>query len=244
MIYDIGIDLLKYLWKGTTMKIKVISFDIFQTLVDVNQRIPQIWKGILGEAYTKEKGQRGAKAILDNYPHSLHKALHADRFYTMREVYLDCAQTVLDKIKLSVSPEVIVDNLILQHSKAPLYNDVKECIAKLQNKYRIILSSDSNHIMVNDLLRQLTYDELFISDDISSYKGSPDGGFFWQVIRRIGVKPDEILHIGDSSSDIIGANRAGVISCWINREKSIWTNEIKPDYTIESLSELTKVLQL
>jgi 2-haloalkanoic acid dehalogenase type II len=226
------------------MKIKVISFDIFQTLVDVNQRIPQIWKGILGENYTKEEGQRGVNAILENYPHSLHKALHADRFYTMREVYLDCALTVLDKIKLSVSPEVIVDNLMMQHAKAPFYNDVKECLAKLQNRYRIILSSDSNHTMVNDLLKQLTYEELFISDELSSYKGSPDGSFFWQVIRRIGVKPDEILHIGDSGSDIIGAKCAGVISCWINRDKSVWTNEIRPDYTIESLSELTKVLQL
>ncbi len=227
-----------------TMKIKVISFDIFQTLVDVNQRIPQIWKGILGEAYTKEEGQRGANAVLDNYPHSLNKALQANRFYTMQEVYLDCALTVLDKIKLSVSPEVIVDNLLIQHAKAPLYSDVKKCMTELQKRYRIILSSDSNHTMVDDLLKHLTYDKIFISDDLSSYKGSPDGGFFRQVIHRIGVGPDEILHVGDSRSDIIGAKSAGVISCWINREKSVWTHEIRPDYTIESLSELTEVLQL
>lgn len=225
------------------MKIKVISFDIFQTLVDVNQRIPQIWKGILGEAYTKEKGQRGANAILGNYPNSLHKALHADRFYNMQEVYLDCARNALNEIKLSVSPEVIVDNLMIQHAKAPLYSDVKECMTKLRNRYLIILSSDSNHTMVNDLLKHFSYDEVFISDDLNSYKGDPDGSFFRQVIHRIGVRPQEILHIGDSRSDIIGAKHAGVISCWINRDKSVWTHEIRPDYTIESLSELTKLLQ-
>ncbi len=226
------------------MKIKVISFDIFQTLVDVNQRIPQIWKGILGEAYTVEEGQRGARAVLDNYPHSLHKALDAGRFSTMREVYLECASMALDQIKLSVSPEIVVDNLMIQHAKAPLYRDVKECMAKLQNRYHIILSSDSNHTMVNDLLKHFTYEEVFISDDLRSYKGSPDGSFFLQVIHRMGVKPDEILHIGDSGSDIIGAKRAGLISCWINREKSVWSHEISPDYTIESLSELTEILQL
>jgi len=43
---------------------KVISFDIFQTLVDVNERIPQIWKEILGDAYTKEAGQLGAGCIV------------------------------------------------------------------------------------------------------------------------------------------------------------------------------------
>ncbi len=226
------------------MKIKVISFDIFQTLVDVNQRIPHIWKGILGEAYTMEEGLRGSNAILMNYPASHHKALQANRFYSMREVYLDCAKTTLEEIKLSVSPEIIVDNLLIQHSKAPLYEDVKECLAKLQNKYRIILSSDSNHTMVDDLVRNLTYDELFISEDLGCYKGSPDGAFFRQVISRIGVRPDEILHVGDSGSDVMGAKWAGVISCWINRENSLWIHETRPDYIIESLSELTKLLQL
>ncbi|MDK2943003.1 MAG: hypothetical protein PWP56_2516, partial [Acetobacterium sp.] len=46
------------------MNYRIISFDIFQTLVDVNERIPEIWRGILKDSYTDEKARQGAKAIL------------------------------------------------------------------------------------------------------------------------------------------------------------------------------------
>ncbi len=50
------------------MNYRIISFDIFQTLVDVNERIPEIWRGILKDCYTDEKAMQGAKAILSTLP--------------------------------------------------------------------------------------------------------------------------------------------------------------------------------
>lgn len=226
------------------MQVKVVSFDIFQTLVDVNKRIPQIWQGILGDSYTKEEGMRGARAVLDCYPQSLSRALASDKFLTMQEVYIDCARNSMAEINHTVTPEGIVEHLLLQHAMAPLYEDVKACMDRVHSKYRIILSSDSNHRMVDDLLPNFIFDEIFISDDLGCYKGSPDGRFFHQVMERIGVKPEEILHIGDSCSDVLGASSAGVLSCWINRDKLTWRHEIKPDYTINSLAELDLVLEL
>lgn len=226
------------------MEIKVISFDIFQTLVDVNQRIPQIWQGILGEAYTREEGMRGARGILEHYPESLQKAITADRFYPMHEVYLDCVNHALQKTHLPVKAETVVEHLLYQHSLAPLYADVSECLERLHKKYRIILSSDSNHTMVDELLKNFVYDDLFISDDLRSYKESMDGGFFRQVIERIGVQPGEILHIGDSRSDVLGAYRIGVASCWLNREHRFWKHEIIPDYEIHALTELISLLDI
>ena len=226
------------------MEIKVISFDIFQTLVDVNKRIPHIWQGILGEAYTGEDGMRGARGILEHYPSSLQKAITAERFYTMHEVYLDCANQVLMKTNLPVKAETVVEHLLYQHSMAPLYEDVAECMEQIHKKYRIILSSDSNHTMVDELLKNFIYDDLFISDDLKSYKESKDGGFFRQVVERLGVKAGEILHVGDSRSDVLGAYRIGVVSCWLNREQHFWKHEIKPDYEVHALSELVALLNI
>jgi HAD superfamily hydrolase (TIGR01509 family) len=243
--YSIYLVLLcRYSGRGGLLKIKVVSFDIFQTLVDVNQRIPQIWKGILGDTYTQEEGLRGAKAVLDCYPQSLLRALTSDRFLTMEEVYMDCARNSLTRVSHAVSPEGIVEQLLLQHAMAPLYQDVKVCMDKIHSKYSIILSSDSNHRMVDGLLPHFSYDELFISDDLGCYKGSPDGSFFHKVMERIGVKPEEILHIGDSHSDVLGASRAGILSCWLNRDMLVWGHEIKPDYVINSLEELDSILEL
>lgn len=243
MIYDgfIEITIEK---EPTVMEIKVISFDIFQTLVDVNQRIPQIWQGILGEAYTREEGIRGARSVIEHYPDSLQKAITSDHFYTMHEVYLDCARNALKQTNHPVTAETVVEHLLLQHSMAPLFEDVLECMERLHKKYRIILSSDSNHTMVDGLLKNFIYDDLFISDDLRSYKESLNGSFFRQVVENIGVLPGEILHIGDSRSDVLGANRIGASSCWLNREHRTWRHEIRPDYEIHDLSELVTLLDL
>lgn len=224
------------------MEIKVISFDIFQTLVDVNKRALHIWSDLLGESYSEENNLLGTQAILSTYPKSLKKALESNRFSTMHEVYYDCAESVIKQTGFSITPEELIHILFHHHSVAPVYDDVLHCMERLKGRYKIILSSDSSHTMVDDLVNYFIYDELFISDDLLSYKADPEGKFFRQVVRRLGVKPAEILHIGDSISDVMGASRAGVKSCWINREQSVWNYETAPDYTIESLTEIEAIL--
>lgn len=82
----------------------------------------------------------------------------------------------------------------------------------------------------------------FISDDLHSYKGSKDEQFFAQVLKLMDLSPKEIVHIGDSSHDIIGAKRAGIPCVWLNRENRVWSQEYNPDVTIHSLSELKEVI--
>ncbi|MTI48936.1 MAG: HAD family hydrolase [Firmicutes bacterium] len=64
----------------------------------------------------------------------------------------------------------------------------------------------------------------------------------YKMIIHNGVKPEKKLHIGDAGSDIIGANRVGIKTCWINRSQKEWKNEIKPTYTIHSLEEILGIL--
>ncbi len=226
----------------TANNIKVVSFDIFQTLVDVNNRIPQIWAGILGEDYTEEKANFGAKAILEAYPNAFTKTISSDTFNTLREIYMDCAESVIKKTGYDVAPEDIVESLLYQHSQAPLYDDVIRCMQSLRKHYRIVLSSDADRVMIDELVKALKYDQSFISEDLNSYKGNPDGKFFTQVIEQLGVQPNEIIHIGDGIGDVLGAHRAGIVSCWLNRDSIEWNHIIQPDYTINSLFELSKIL--
>lgn len=224
------------------MEIKVISFDLFQTLVDVNARIKQIWKGILGLSYTNDKAIAGAQAVLEQLKPVFDQAMSSNKFWSMERVYLECAKRVIESQKLDTTPHTIVNHLLYQHSQAPVYPDVMPCIEKLQQKYQLVISSDSNHMMVDDLLPKLKIPTCFISEDLKSYKASKDGLFFQSVIKTLKVSPDQILHIGDSATDIIGANAAGIHSCWLNRNQQKWMYEFKPEYTISSLSELPKLL--
>lgn len=224
------------------MKYKVISFDVFQTLADVNERIPDIWQGILKEEYTKDKAVKGAKAILKSYPDVYEKAVIGDKFLTMEEIYFECAARAMDMVDFDASSQDVAYNLMYQHSKAPFYAEVLECIKKLHQQYQIILSSDSSHLMVDELICNVDYDTAFISDDIRSYKGDKKGGFFNFVLSHLDVEPKQILHIGDSVADILGANKAGIDTCWINRDDRKWINDIVPNYIIKDLYDLMNIL--
>lgn len=225
------------------MSYKIISFDIFQTLVDVNKRIPDIWRGILKDEYTDDKAQQGAKAILSELPAVYENAVQSEQFRTMEEVYQECAEKAMEKISFKVPSQNVAYHLMYQHSKAPFYHEVLDCIERLRKKYKIILSSDSNHLMVDDLINQFAYDKAFISDDLKSYKGDKNGRFFRSVLSRLDAAPNEIIHIGDSSADILGAHKAGITSCWINRNDRKWSNPIKPDFMIRNFNDLIDIIE-
>lgn len=224
-------------------EVTVLSFDIFQTLVDVNKRIPHIWKGILKENYTEELAYKEASTLMSNYAIVLHQILYHDSpFLTMKEAYLKSAILSQQQMDSLVEPELVVEQLLANHAKAPYYDDVWEILPKLKEKYRICLSSDSSHTMADSIIMRVQPEYAFISDDLECYKGQPDGIFFHKVAKKLQVAPENILHIGDSSSDVIGALGAGVRVVWLNRQGAKWKHMKVPDYEISSLRELPEIL--
>ncbi|MDP4118613.1 MAG: HAD family hydrolase [Bacillota bacterium] len=222
-------------------KYKVLSFDVFQTLVDVNKRIPHIWQGILKEKYTKDRGIAGANAILQSFPKVYEKVISSS-FRNMEDVYMECVSNAVAELNFTAGVEDVAYNLMFQHGMAPIYDDVPEVIRKLYKKYRIVISSDSNHLMVDPILKNFSFENSFISDDLKCYKGDATGKFFKTVLKTLQIHPSEILHIGDSSADVTGAHFAGIDACWINRERRILHNNIKPDYDVTNFSELLNIL--
>lgn len=68
----------------------------------------------------------------------------------------------------------------------------------------------------------------------------PDPGIFHAACARLGVSPQQVLHVGDDvEMDVAGAARAGLRTCWINREGRAWTHtEIVPDLHFPDLAAL------
>ena len=54
---------------------------------------------------------------------------------------------------------------------------------------------------------------------------------------------NKTIIVGDSlSSDIKGGKNAGITTVWINRQKSTAPEALIPDFEINSVSELLKIL--
>ena len=71
-------------------------------------------------------------------------------------------------------------------------------------------------------------------------KPEPDG--FLRCLKNLDAKPEQAVMVGDSSSDIIGGNRVGMITVLIDRpDQNTPTNlQPPPDLTITDLHDLLK----
>lgn len=68
----------------------------------------------------------------------------------------------------------------------------------------------------------------------------PDSGIFHAACDRLGLEPHEVLHVGDNPEhDVLGAHRAGLRTCWINRRGAQWPHdEASPDLSLTHLHAL------
>ncbi|VVB74328.1 Glyceraldehyde 3-phosphate phosphatase [uncultured archaeon] len=68
-------------------------------------------------------------------------------------------------------------------------------------------------------------------------------GFLW-ILKKLKVKPEEAIMIGDSlRADILGAQNAGLHNCLINRSGAKIDKSIAvPEFAIKSFDELEKVV--
>jgi HAD superfamily hydrolase (TIGR01549 family) len=73
----------------------------------------------------------------------------------------------------------------------------------------------------------------------------PDARIFLAAAERLGVAPEQILHIGDDPElDVVGARDAGLRTAWINRAGHPWPGALgpKPDLDLRDLAALVEWL--
>lgn len=87
-------------------------------------------------------------------------------------------------------------------------------------------------------------EDLFISEELGANK--PDAKFFEGCLERLPEKDiSKILLVGDSlSSDIQGANNAGIDCCWYNPGKATSKDGLRIDYEIRALREIYHILEM
>lgn len=86
------------------------------------------------------------------------------------------------------------------------------------------------------------FDGVFLSEQIGVEK--PNAEFFDKVFSTIGEdKRAQSIIVGDSlTSDILGGNNAGIMTCWYNPQKKEAPDIYSIDYVISNLCELEKII--
>lgn len=85
-------------------------------------------------------------------------------------------------------------------------------------------------------------DDCFISEEVGIEK--PNKAFFDYVFSKIpDLDRERTIIIGDSlTSDIKGGIQAGIKTCYFNPDRKALPEEYKPDYEIDHLWDILRIL--
>ncbi len=224
---------------------KVISFDLFMTLADLDARVPVLWERIMGRSLTDEEITRHAAGLRLCYMPYYH-ALYKPPFVSMGAVFRRGFDEYFKAAGIHADPVRAADIFLEEHNNCPLYEDAGTLLSRLAGRYRVVISTDADLSMVNDLLPRIPHEMAFVSEELGVYKANRDGAFFRRVIEKTGVQPGEILHVGDGRSDIIGARLCGLDVYHVDRDGVGSPADIseRPNYAGRGLADLATILQV
>lgn len=221
--------------------IRLVSVDLFQTLVDINSRKEAVWRQILQGDYTPERGEHCwgvASEILKTV--YLQKAAAANGFTSVREIFRTCFQDAFRRLGIDFDPREAARIMAHEHARSRPFADTAPFLDAIGRRHTVCLASDTDDDMIGPLAALCDFDHIFTSQGLGTYKINATNHFFAKVLAHYGergIQPENVIHIGDSSADVLGAGYTGIRTCWLNRKKIPWEHGVAPDYEIASLDE-------
>ena len=135
-------------------------------------------------------------------------------------------------------------NLSIGHYFLP---GAEDAVEQLSKKYRLFLASNGTASVQKGRMTSANlyrfFEKVFVSQEIGHNKPSKE--YFDACFAQIpDFDPERAMIVGDSlTSDIRGGINAGIRTCWVNPEHNPGRADICPDYEIEALSRLPKLLE-
>lgn len=122
-------------------------------------------------------------------------------------------------------------------NQVDFYPDVMAALARLSARLPLAALTNGNADLARIGING--HFQVFVSAREQGH-AKPDTPIFHATCERLGLAPAEVLHVGDDPMlDVVGAHRAGMRSCWINRKKERWPVDLpRPELEFATLAGL------
>jgi putative hydrolase of the HAD superfamily len=221
--------------------IKAIAFDLDQTLIDF-WKMKQVACGAAASAMINAGLKVDEKRLIKE----IYK-VYDKKGYEYQKVFQDVIKKLTGETNLGVLASGIVAYRRVKENMLFPYADVKPTLKALKQKYRLAIVSDAPEMQ--PWLRLAAMDMLDYFDVIvtlaEAKKQKPHKRPFQILLRKLKLKPEEVMFVGDwPAKDILGAKRMGIISVLAEYGRvGGKTIRIKPDYRIKKFSDLLKIVK-
>ena len=227
------------------MKYSSIVFDAYGTLFDINAAAQKFalvssnsilqrnWKELAGIWRKKQIEYTWLQNILDS---------HTD-FSDITEISLDFA---LEQMTLDKEPK-LRENLLELYQTSEAYPEVVQVLEDLNDRgVKLSILSNGTPEMLLAACASTRIEKLldFIVsvEEIGIFK--PDARVYELVNTKMEYKISEVLFVSSNGWDIVGANKFGFSTAWVNRNKKpVERMRGKPNYELSNLMHIVDLFQ-
>ena len=226
-------------------RFEILTFDCYGTLIDWEEGILRALRGVF-EAHGKTSDDSTILTLYADFEANAEQG----KYRCYRDVL---AQVVRDFGKhFEFSPSAAESASLAESlpSWRP-WPDTVNALRSLRSRFRLAIISNIDDDLFSATRPQLgtQFDHIVTAQQAQAYKPSPK--IFRLALRRIGLPPDRILHVGQSIfHDVIPAQSLGLATVWVNRpSKRTGIGAVKaakgqPDLQVSSLAELAEACGL
>jgi 2-haloacid dehalogenase len=223
----------------TRLRPRLISFDVFGTLISVRDSSYGAFERILADAGAHRVD---VKEFWEYWEHR-NIAHYWEPYRSYREI---CALSLVEAFGHFgiAGAGSLIERYFDAFPRFFLYDDVARTLDRLSQRYRLAVVSN-----IDDDLLALTplpraFDLVCTAQRARGYK--PDGTLFRYLIERSGCGTPELLHAGQSQfTDLVGGKPLGLTIAWINRRHIPLDPSVpRPDFTFPDIQSLTDLVEM
>ncbi len=218
---------------------KLISFDVFGTLISVRDSSYGAFERILSEVSAPHID---VKAFWEHWEHR-NIAHYWEAYRSYREICELSLSETFSHFNVAGDGRLI-DLYFEAFPRFFLYDDVARTLDRLSKRYKLAVVSniDDDLLALTPLRRQ--FDLICTAQRARGYK--PDGTLFRYLIEHAPCRKDEILHAGQSQfTDLVGGKPLGLTIAWINRRHIALDESVpRPDFIFPDIQSLTELVEI
>ena len=219
--------------------IRAVTFDAFGTLIDTGR---DVLIHVARAVCQDHRPGLAPEALLETWDRYFFGA-PCDEFQNLATTTEDSLEKALADHGIEADPGPYVEMLERMWSHAKAYPETARVLARMDGLPRAVVSN-ADDAFLKDILEKnaLTFDHVVTSEGVRAYK--PRARIFEVALGRLGVAPEEVVHVGDSlTADVEGASRLGMRTVWVNRAGlALGATDPRPDHQIPDLTPLPSLI--
>lgn len=141
---------------------------------------------------------------------------NGEHFRTQHDVALEQFRVLLEHFHSSEEAEPLLERMEEHWRTVPVYDDARQFLEQVKWPVYFVTNSDDSYVNVSMKTHGIRVQGVITSEQARYSK--PREEIFQYALKKTGLRPEEVFHIGDSlESDVRCPGRAGIEGIWLNR---------------------------